>query len=146
MQDYYETLGVSKNASDSEIKNAYRKVAMKYHPDKNQGDKKAEEKFKEAAEAYSVLSNKEKRERYNQFGHSGVNQGDFGGFSHMDMNDIFDHFGDIFSSSGFGNIFSGGQQRRQSGPQRGSDLKITISMTLNEIFSGITKTVKIKRM
>jgi len=146
MQDYYETLGVSKNASDSEIKNAYRKVAMKYHPDKNQGDKKAEEKFKEAAEAYSVLSDKEKRERYNQFGHAGINQGDFGGFSHMDMNDIFDHFGDIFSSSGFGNIFSGGRQRHQSGPPRGSDLKITISMTLNEIFSGITKTVKIKRM
>ena len=102
MQDYYETLGVSKNSSESEIKSAYRKVAMKYHPDKNPGDNDAEEKFKQAAEAYSVLSDNDKRARYDQFGHAGVNQANSGGFSHMNINDIFDHFGDIFSSSGFG--------------------------------------------
>jgi molecular chaperone DnaJ len=118
---------------------------MKYHPDKNPGNNIAEEKFKEAAEAYSVLSDQEKRERYNQFGHAGVSQGGSGGFSHMDINDIFDHFGDIFSSSGFGDIFGGGRRRHQAGNERGSDLKISISMTLEEIFSGITKTVKIKR-
>tara|TARA_Y100000590_G_C15745805_1_gene1021942 strand:- start:3271 stop:4374 length:1104 start_codon:yes stop_codon:yes gene_type:complete len=146
MQDYYEILGVQKNASDSDIKRAYRKVAMKYHPDKNPGNSKAEEKFKAAAEAYSVLSDSNKRARYDQFGHEGVNQGDFSGFSNMNMNDIFDHFGDIFSSSGFGDIFGGGGRQRRSGPIRGSDLKITISMTLEEIFSGITKKVKINRL
>jgi molecular chaperone DnaJ len=147
MQDYYETLGVSNNASDNEIKSAYRKVAMKYHPDKNPGNSQAEEKFKEAAEAYSVLSDSQKRTQYDQFGHAAFNhQGGGGGIHHMDLNDIFDHFGDIFSSSGFGDIFGGGRQQRQSGPARGSDLKITISMILEEIYSGITKTVKIKRM
>ena len=145
MQDYYQTLGVTKDASQKEIKSAYRKVAMKYHPDKNPGNKNAEEKFKEAAEAYSILSDEQKRARFDQYGHAGVNQGDFGGFSsHMDMNDIFDHFGDIFSSSGFGDIF-GRSGRQNSGVRRGADLKITISMTLEEIFKGITKTVKIKR-
>ncbi len=147
MRDYYESLGVSKTASNREIKSAYRKVAMKYHPDKNPGDSSAEEKFKEAAEAYSILSDSQKRSRYDQFGHAAFNnQGGGGGFHHMDMNDIFDHFGDIFSSSGFGDIFGSGSRRRQSSPTRGSDLKITISMTLEEIYSGITKTVKIKRM
>ena len=147
MQDYYETLGVAKNANDGDIKRAYRKVAMKYHPDKNPGDSKAEEKFKEAAEAYSVLSDGDKRARYDQFGHAGVNQGDFSGFSsNMNMNDIFDHFGDIFSSSGFGDFFGGGRRQSRSGQIRGSDLKITISLTLEEIFSGITKTVKINRL
>ena len=147
MQDYYEILGVSNNASDSDIKSAYRKVAMKFHPDKNPDDLSAEEKFKEAAEAYSVLSDSQKRTQYDQFGHAAFNnQGSGGGFHHMDINDIFDHFGDIFSSSGFGDIFGGGRRQRQSGPLRGSDLKITISITLKEIFSGITKTVKIKRM
>ena len=147
MQDYYETLGVSKNSSDREIKSAYRKVAMKYHPDKNPGDKRAEEKFKEAASAYSILSDNDKRARYDQFGHTGINQGDFGGFSsNMNVNDIFDHFGDIFSSSGFGDIFGGGRRGHQSGPARGSDLKITISMKLEEIYTGISKAVKIKRM
>jgi len=145
MQDYYETLGVSNNASESEIKSAYRKVAMKYHPDKNPGDSSAEEKFKQAAEAYSVLSDNQKRSQYDQFGHAAFNNQGGGGFHHMDLNDIFDHFGDIFSSSGFGDIFGSGGRRRQSGTARGSDLKITISMTLEEIYSGITKVVKIKR-
>ena len=144
MQDYYQTLGVDKNASQKEIKSAYRKVAMKFHPDKNPGDKVAEEKFKEAAEAYSILGDEQKRARFDQYGHAGINQEGFGGFSNMDMNDIFDHFGDIFSSSGFGDIF-GRSGRHNSGVQKGADLKITISLSLEEIFTGITKTVKIKR-
>ena len=144
MGDFYDTLGISKNADAKEIKSAYRKVAMKYHPDKNPDDSSAEEKFKEAAEAYSVLSDDQKRAQYDQFGHSAFNQGG-GGFQNMDINDIFDHFGDIFSSSGFGSIFGGERRGRRSGPVRGSDLKITISLTLGEIFTGINKTVKIKR-
>ena len=108
MGDYYDTLGVSKNADAKEIKGAYRKVAMKYHPDKNPGDSAAEEKFKEAAEAYSVLSDNQKRTQYDQFGHAAFNNQGGGGFHHMDLNDIFDHFGDIFSSSGFGDIFGSG--------------------------------------
>ena len=108
MGDFYDTLGVSKNADTKEIKSAYRKVAMKYHPDKNPGDSSAEEKFKKAAEAYSILSDDQKRAQYDQFGHAAFNQGGgSGGFHSMDMNDIFDHFGDIFSSSGFGSIFGG---------------------------------------
>jgi len=147
MGDFYDTLGVSKNADAKEIKSAYRKVAMKYHPDKNPGDSAAEEQFKEAAEAYSILSDDQKRAQYDQFGHAAFNQGGGGaGFHNMDLNDIFDHFGDIFSSSGFGSIFgSGGGRRGRSGPIRGSDLKITISLTLEEIFKGVDKTVKIKR-
>ena len=136
-RDYYQVLNVSKQASDSELKKAYRQLAMKYHPDKNPGDHTAEEKFKEAAEAYSVLSDSNKRARYDQFGHAGVNQGSAGGFSsHMDLNDIFDHFGDIFSGSGFGDIFGNSKRSGRSGPQRGSDLKITISLGLEEIHSG----------
>ncbi|MDP6570892.1 MAG: molecular chaperone DnaJ [Candidatus Marinimicrobia bacterium] len=147
MGDFYETLGVSKNADAREIKSAYRKVAMKYHPDKNPGDTVAEEKFKEAAEAYSVLSDNQKRAQYDQFGHAAFNNqgGGGGGFHHMDLNDIFDHFGDIFGSSGFSDFFGGSRRGRRSGPARGSDLKITISLTLEEIFSGVDKTVKIKR-
>ena len=147
MQDYYDILGVERTANESEIKSAYRKVAMKYHPDKNPNDSSAEEKFKAAAEAYSILSDRQKRSQYDQFGHAAFNnQGGGGGYHHMDLNDIFDHFGDIFSSSGFGDIFSSGMRRRQSGHAQGSDLKITIPLTLEEIYSGITKTVKIKRM
>ena len=146
MGDYYDTLGLTKNADAKAIKNAYRKVAMKYHPDKNQGDSAAEEKFKEAAEAYSILSDNQKRAQYDQFGHAAFHNQGGGGFHNMDMNEIFDHFGDIFSSSGFGSIFgSGGRHRGSSGSVRGSDLKITISLTLEEIFTGINKTVKIKR-
>ena len=100
MRDYYEILGVSKDADANSIKKAYRKVAMKYHPDKNQGDKGAEENFKEAAEAYGILNDGEKRQRYDQFGHAGVNQSAGGGFHNMDMNDIFSSFGDIFGGGG----------------------------------------------
>ena len=146
MRDFYDTLGISKNADAKEIKSAYRKVAMKFHPDKNSGDPTAEEKFKEAAEAYSILSDNQKRAQYDQFGHAAFNQGGGGGgFHNMDINDIFDHFGDIFSSSGFGSIFGGSSRGGRSGPSRGSDLKITISLTLEEIITGIDKTVKIKR-
>ena len=148
MQDYYQTLGISKNASSKEIKTAYRKVAMKYHPDKNPGNSSAEEKFKQAAEAYSILSDDQKRAQYDQFGHAAFTQSSAsgGGFHNMDLNDIFDHFGDIFSSSGFGSIFgNSGGGRSQSGMMRGSDLKITISLTLEEIYKGTDKKVKIKR-
>ena len=146
MGDFYDTLGVSKNANAKEIKSAYRKVAMKFHPDKNPGDSIAEEKFKEAAAAYSVLSDDQKRAQYDQFGHAAFNnQGGGGGVHNMDMNDIFDHFGDIFSSSGFSSIFGGGRGRGRSSSVRGSDMKITISLTLDEIFKGTDKMVKIKR-
>ncbi len=150
MGDFYSTLGVSKNADAKEIKSAYRKVAMKFHPDKNPGNSAAEEKFKAAAEAYSVLSDEQKRARYDQFGHSAYTQsgggsGGRGGFQHMDMNDIFDHFGDIFSSSGFGSFFGGGGRGRGAQTLRGSDLKINILLTLEEIYKGTEKTVKIKR-
>ena len=146
MNDYYDILGIPKNADSKDIKSAYRKVAMKYHPDKNPGDSAAEEKFKQAAEAYSVLSDSQKRAQYDQFGHAAFNQsgGGTAGFNNMDLNDIFDHFGDIFSSSGFGSFFGSGRSAKQ-GVIRGSDLKITISLTLEEIYKGVEKTVKIKR-
>ena len=143
MRDYYEILGVEKDANQSDIKRAYRKVAMKFHPDKNPGNKSAEEKFKEAAEAYSILSDNQKKAQYDQFGHAGVNQG-FSGSHHMDLNDIFSSFGDIFSSSGFGDIF-GRSGSGDSRSNRGSDLKITIPLSLEEIYSGINKTIKIRR-
>ena len=145
MRDYYEILGVNKDANDNDIKKAYRKVAMKYHPDKNPGDQSAEEKFKQAAEAYSVLSDNQKRSQYDQFGHAGLNQGfSSSGAQHMDLNDIFSSFGDIFSSGGFGDIF--GQRSSESRTSnRGSDLKITIPLSFEEIYSGINKTIKIRR-
>ena len=107
-RDYYEVLGVSKNATPEELKKAYRKLALQYHPDRNPGDKEAEEKFKEAAEAYEVLSNPEKRQRYDQFGFAGMSGA--GGYEGqgMSMDDIFSHFGDIFADFGLGNIFGGG--------------------------------------
>ena len=110
MRDYYEILNVSKSASPDEIKKAYRKVAMKYHPDRNPDNKDAEDKFKEAAEAYSILSDSDKKARYDQFGHAGVNQnaGGAGGFQGMDINDIFSSFGDIFGGGGFGDILEEG--------------------------------------
>ena len=152
-RDYYEVLGVEKNASADEIKKAYRKKAIQYHPDRNPGDKDAEEKFKEAAEAYDVLSNPDKRARYDQFGHAGLggaagHVGPFGGFSGgMSMDDIFSMFGDIFGGhgGGFGGFsgFSGGstQQRRY----RGSDLRVKVKLTLKEISTGVEKKFKLKK-
>ena len=141
MRDYYEILNVSKSSSQDEIKKAYRKIAMKHHPDRNPDNKEAENKFKEAAEAYSVLSDEDKKSRYDQFGHAGLNQGfggNGGGFN-MDVNDIFSAFSDIFGGN---DIFGGGGRRSKRG---GNDLKISLVLSLEEIYSGITKTIKIKR-
>lgn len=140
-RDYYEVLGVQRNASADEIKKAYRKMAIKYHPDKNPGDKEAEEKFKEAAEAYDVLSNADKKAKYDQFGHAAFEGG--GGFSGggMSMEDIFASFGDIFGS-GFN--FSFGGNRRQA-PNKGSNLGISVQLTLEEIATGVEKKFKLKR-
>ena len=133
-RDYYEVLGVSKTASDDEIKKAYRKLAMKYHPDRNPDNAQAEEKFKEAAEAYDILSNDEKRARYDRFGHQGA-AGGFGGGQGgggMNMDDIFSQFGDIFGDDAFGSFFGGG--RRSAGSQgrgsRGSNLRVKLKMNL----------------
>lgn len=146
-RDYYEVLEISKSASAEEIKKAYRKMAIKYHPDKNPGDKEAEEKFKEAAEAYEVLSDDNKRARYDQFGHAGMGGaaggGGFGGFGGgMNMEDIFSQFGDIFGGH-FGGGFGGGQRQQQA---RGSNLRIRIKLNLEEMINGTQKTVKVKKM
>ena len=146
-RDYYEVLGVAKNANADEIKKAYRKAAIKYHPDKNPGDKEAEEKFKEAAEAYDVLSNPDKRARYDQFGHAGMSgaagggAGGFGGFGGgFSMEDIFSQFGDIFGG-GFRTSGSAGGRR----VNRGSDIRIKVRLTLQEIAEGVTKKLKINK-
>jgi molecular chaperone DnaJ len=153
-RDYYEILGVSKNASAEEIKKAYRKVAMKFHPDRNPGDKEAEEKFKEAAEAYEVLSDVDKRARYDRYGHQafGPGTGGGGGFHSSNMEDIFSQFGDIFGDDMFGSFFGGGNSRRGGGGgagrsrgQRGSNLRIKVKLNFEEIAKGITKTVKVKK-
>ncbi len=143
-RDYYEVLGVAKNASDDEIKKAYKKMAIKYHPDRNPGDKEAEEKFKEAAEAYDVLRDPQKRARYDQFGPEGVNgAGGFGGGG-MNMDDIFSMFGDIFGGrGGFGGFGGGGRARK---PQcRGGDLRLKVKLSLQEIATGVTKKFKVKK-
>lgn len=157
-RDYYEILGVSKNASTDEVKKAYRKMAMKYHPDKNPGDKTAEEKFKEAAEAYSVLTDPQKRQMYDQYGHAGVKGNGFGrssGFSGGGFGgfDPFDIFREVFGNSGFGgfeDLFGGGGSSRRSrtsaSARTGSDLKIRLPLTLEEINKGVTKKIKIKRL
>lgn len=148
-RDYYEILGVDKNSDEATIKKAYRKVAMQYHPDRNPGDKAAEDKFKEAAEAYEVLSDPDKKARYDRYGHAGVeNMG--GGYSGggMNMEDIFSHFGDIFGDSGspFGSFFGGqGGSRSRSGGQRGSNLRIKVTLSLEEIEAGVTKKIKVKK-
>ena len=143
-RDYYEVLGVSKSASADEIKKAYRKLAIKYHPDKNPGDKGAEEKFKEAAEAYEVLSDENKKARYDQFGHAGMGGAAGGGYGGMNMEDIFSQFGDIFGSGfgGFGGFGGGGRPQQV----KGSNLRVRIKLTLEEIFNGAQKTLKVKRM
>ena len=146
-RDYYEILGVPKNAEQDVIKKAYRKVAIKYHPDKNPDDKSAEDKFKEAAEAYEVLSDADKRARYDRFGHAGVsgNAGGFGGRS-MNVEDIFEHFGDIFGDSGspFESFF-GGRRASTSTGQRGSNLRIKVGLTMEEVATGINKKIKVKK-
>jgi len=143
LNDYYDILGVDKNSSSDEIKKAYRKVAMKFHPDKNPGNKEAETKFKEAAEAYSVLSDDQKKAQYDQFGHAGVNGNGFNASGFSDLNDIFSNFSDIFGSSGFGDIFGGGRSSRQ---RKGKDLKLSIPVTLEDVSTGSEKTIKIKRL
>lgn len=147
-RDYYQVLGVAKSATEDEIKKAYRKLALQHHPDRNKGDKGAEEKFKEAAEAYDVLGDAEKRQKYDQFGHAAFGAGAGagpGGFSSME--DIFSAFGDIFGGGGggFGDIFGGGRGRRTRGPRPGRDLRIVLDLTLEEIDEGITRTVSLKR-
>ncbi|HLO79688.1 MAG TPA: molecular chaperone DnaJ [Chitinophagaceae bacterium] len=150
-RDYYEILGVGKTATADEIKKAYRKVAMQYHPDRNPGDKASEEKFKEAAEAYEVLSDQDKRAQYDRFGHAGVAGNARGGYGggNMNMDDIFSQFGDIFGEDIFENFFGGqGRGRGQGGRPRGtrgSNLRIKIKLTYEEIAKGATKTVKVKK-
>ena len=145
-EDYYDILGISKGASAAEIKKAYRKMAIKYHPDKNPGDNEAENKFKKAAEAYEVLGNEEKRAKYDRFGHQAFEGGGFGGGGGMNMDDIFSQFGDIFGGgfgggfSGFGGFGGGGQRRA-----KGSNLRIRVALTLEEIANGVEKKIKVKR-
>ncbi|MCQ2342735.1 MAG: molecular chaperone DnaJ [Paludibacteraceae bacterium] len=151
-RDYYEVLGVEKNASADDIKKAYRKKAIQYHPDKNPGDKEAEEKFKEAAEAYEVLSDPQKRQRYDQFGHAGMSgAGGFsgGGFS---MEDIFSQFGDLFESwgvggnmGGFSSFFGGGNGGGRR-VRRGTDLRVKVRLTLEEISTGVEKKIKVRKL
>lgn len=151
-RDYYEVLGVTKSASDEEIKKAYRKKAIQYHPDKNPGDKAAEEKFKEAAEAYEVLSNAEKKQRYDQFGHAGVGGAAGGGFGGggFTMDDIFSQFGDIFGGhfggGGFGGFGGfGGSSRGGQRVNQGSNLRVRVKMNLSEIAKGAEKKIKVKK-
>ncbi|QDO93932.1 molecular chaperone DnaJ [Formosa sediminum] len=144
-RDYYEILGVDKNATAAEIKKAYRKKAIEFHPDKNPDNKEAETKFKEAAEAYEILSDQDKKARYDQFGHQAFEGGGGYGGGHMNMDDIFSQFGDIFGGGGFGGGFSGfgggGGQRRV----KGSNLRIRVKLTLEEIANGVEKKVKVRR-
>ncbi len=145
-RDYYEVLGVAKSANDKDLKKAYRKLAIKFHPDKNPDDKSAETKFKEAAEAYEVLSNADKRARYDQYGHAGLEGGGFGGGGFggggMNMDDIFSQFGDIFGSA-FGGGFGGARGGRRR--SRGSNLRVRVKLTLDEIANGVEKKIKLKK-
>ncbi|MGN6400021.1 MAG: molecular chaperone DnaJ [Flavisolibacter sp.] len=150
-RDYYEILSVSKTATADEIKKSYRKVAMQYHPDRNPGDKSAEEKFKEAAEAYEILSDQDKRAQYDRYGHAGVSGNGRGGYGgNMNMDDIFSQFGDIFGEDIFGSFFGGGArgggggQRRARGT-RGSNLRIKLKLNYEEIAKGVTKSIKVKK-
>jgi molecular chaperone DnaJ len=145
-RDYYEVLGVSKSSSTDEIKKAYRKVAMQFHPDRNPGDKNAEEKFKEAAEAYEILSDSDKKAQYDRFGHAGIRGNGGGGGHYSNMDDIFSQFGDIFGDSGFESFFGGG--RRSGGRTRGirgSNLRVKIKLNFEEIAKGVNKQIKVKK-
>ncbi len=150
-RDYYEILGVSKSASADEIKKAYRKVAMQFHPDRNPGDKAAEDKFKEAAEAYEVLSDADKKAQYDRFGHAGMGNNGRGGFGGgMNTEDIFSQFGDIFGEDIFGSFFGGGGRSARGGAGRargvrGSNLRIKLKLTYEEIAKGVSKSVKVKK-
>ncbi len=150
-RDYYEVLGVNKGASADEIKKAYRKVAMQYHPDRNPGDKSAEEKFKEAAEAYEVLSDTDKKAQYDRYGHAGVSGNGRGGSysGGMNMEDIFSQFGDIFGEDLFGNFFGGGgrggRTQQRSRGVRGSNLRVKLKLSYEEIAKGVTKQIKVKK-
>ncbi len=147
-RDYYEILSVTRSASIDEIKKSYRKLALQFHPDRNPDNKEAEEKFKEATEAYEVLSDGDKRARYDRFGHEGVRATDFGHY--QNANDIFSHFADIFSGMGGGNIFeqffSGGQSRNPNAPERGADLQVPMALTLEEIAVGVEKKIKVRHL
>ncbi len=150
-RDYYEILGVAKTASADEIKKAYRKTAMQYHPDRNPGDKPAEEKFKEAAEAYEILSDADKKAKYDRFGHAAFapGTGGGGGYHNMNTEDIFSQFGDIFGDDMFGSFFGGGSRRggggRAARGQRGSNLRIKLKLNFEEIAKGVNKQVKVKK-
>ncbi len=152
-RDYYEVLGVGKTASQEEIKKAYRKVAMQFHPDRNPGDKASEEKFKEAAEAYEVLNDPDKKSQYDRFGHNafgpGRGGGGFSGGAGMNMDDIFSQFGDIFGDDAFGSFFGGGGKRGGAGSRgrgtRGSNLRVKLKMNFEEIAKGANKTIKVKK-
>jgi molecular chaperone DnaJ len=146
-RDYYEVLEVSKSASQEEIKKAYRKQALKFHPDKNPGNKGAEEKFKEAAEAYEVLSDPQKRSKYDQYGHAAFENGGAGGFGGgMTMEDIFSQFGDIFGSfGGFGGFGGFGSSSRSSHVTKGSNLRVKVKLNLQEVANGVEKKIKVKK-
>lgn len=141
-RDYYEILGVDRNASQQEIKSAYRRLAVQYHPDKNPGNREAEEKFKQAAEAYSVLSDPDKRAQFDRFGHAGVGAGGFGGFDPDVFADFSDILGDFF---GFGDVFGGGSRRRRSQPRRGNHLRYDLRINFEEAVFGVKTKVKIPR-
>jgi molecular chaperone DnaJ len=144
-RDYYEVLGLERNASQADIKRSYRKLAMKFHPDQNQGDEAAEARFKEAAEAYDVLGDDQKRAQYDQFGHQAFAQGGgFQGQRFSNMEDIFSAFGDIFGG-GLGDIFGGGRRGGPRGARPGRDLRIVLDMTLEEVYTGVERTVALKR-
>ncbi|MGA7837735.1 MAG: molecular chaperone DnaJ [Ignavibacteriaceae bacterium] len=149
-RDYYEILGVERNATKEELKKSYRKLAMQYHPDRNPDDSEAEEKFKEAAEAYEILNDDDRRARYDRFGHDGVKGNGFGSQGFSDVNDIFSHFSDIFGGGSIFDDFFGGTSQRGRGRKRGtgipgSDLRVTLKLKLEEIAEGVTKQIKLKK-